>query len=114
MSPNRVSSRDGADVYSDSLASPTGTSAKSSALSNKITALLSFSFSDSELRDALAILDTRRIQNTADTRRNLAQDAQKELLDVNSEIVADFGKVADVRFLLSPGLGKVLTRSFSN
>lgn len=71
-------------------------SAKASAISSKITTLLSSSFADSDVRDALAILDARGVTNNAETRRNLRQDAQKEVIDCNVEIVADFGRVAEV------------------
>jgi hypothetical protein len=71
-------------------------SAKASAISSKITTLLSSSFADSNVRDALAILDARGVTNNAETRRNLRQDAQKEVIDCNAEIVADFGRVAEV------------------
>jgi hypothetical protein len=70
--------------------------AKASAISSKIITLLSSSFTDSDIRDVLAILDARGLTNSADTRRNLRQDAQKEVIDCNAEIVADFGKVAEV------------------
>jgi hypothetical protein len=74
----------------------TSSSAKASAISSKITTLLSSSFADSDVRDALAILDARGVTNNAETRRNLRQDAQKEVIDCNAEIVADFGRVAEV------------------
>lgn len=71
-------------------------SVKVSAVSSKITTLLSSSFADSDVRDAVAILDARGVTNGAETRRNLRQDAQKEVIDCNAEIVADLGKVAEV------------------
>lgn len=76
-------------------------SAKASAISSKITTLLSSSFADADIRDALAILDARGVKNNAETRRNLRQDAQKEIIDCNAEIVADFGTVAEVWHLTS-------------
>ena len=76
-------------------------SAKASAISGKITTLLSSSFADADIRDALAILDARGVKNNAETRRNLRQDAQKEIIDCNAEIVADFGTVAEVWHLTS-------------
>jgi hypothetical protein len=88
-------------------------SAKASAISSKITTLLSASFADSDIRDALAILDARGVKNNEETRRNLRQDAQKEVIDCNAEIVADFGKVADVWHTTSrSALG--LRKAFSN
>lgn len=94
---------DGIEAPRDGTATPAGSvgnassTAKAGALSGKITTLLSTSFADSDLRDALAILDARGVTNNAETRRNLRQDAQKEVIDCNAEIVADFGKVAEVR-----------------
>jgi hypothetical protein len=76
-------------------------STKASAISSKITTLLSSSFADADIRDALAILDARGVKNNAETRRNLRQDAQKEIIDCNAEIVADFGTVAEVWHLTS-------------
>jgi hypothetical protein len=81
--------------------SSASSSAKASAISSKITTLLSSSFADSDVRDALAILDARGVKNSAETRRNLRQDAQKEIIDCNAEIVADFGRVAEVWHITS-------------
>lgn len=36
------------------------------------------------------------MHNTAETRRQLRLDVQKEVVDCNAEIVRDFGKVAEV------------------
>ena len=68
---------------------------KSNAFSNKVTSILSTPFADSDLREALRILDERSIQNTAQTRRRLRLDVQKEVIDCNGDIVKDFGQVAD-------------------
>ena len=76
---------------------PTGTSQRSSALSNKLTSILSTSFADGEIREVLKTLDARKIQNSADTRRNLRLDVQKEVIDCNGDIIKDFGQVAEVR-----------------
>lgn len=67
---------------------------RNSTLSTKITSILSASYADIEIRDALETLDARHVQNTADTRRNLRRDVQKETIDANAEIVQDFGQVA--------------------
>lgn len=69
---------------------------RSTALSNRLTSVLSASYADSDIRDALATLDQRGVKNTAEKRRQLRLDIQKEVLDCNGEIVADFGKVAEV------------------
>lgn len=72
-----------------------GTASKSTALQNRITSVLSASYADLEIRDALAILDERGLQNSAETRRNLRLDVQEELVQCNGEVVHDFGKVAE-------------------
>lgn len=69
---------------------------RSNALSNRITSVLSASYADSDLRDALETLSLRGIHNTAETRRQLRLDVQKEVVDCNGEVVRDFGKVAEV------------------
>ncbi|KAK5684189.1 Golgi transport complex subunit 6 [Elasticomyces elasticus] len=82
--------------FAGSPAIPTSNAApRSNALQNRITGVLSASYADLEIRDALAILDGRNIQNTADSRRNLRLDVQQELIECNSDIVQDFGKVAE-------------------
>lgn len=83
----------------ESVTSPIAPSAtaRSSALSNKLTSVLSASYADSEIRDALGLLDVRGVENNAETRRRLRLDAQKEVIDCNGAIVQDFGKVAEVR-----------------
>ncbi|KAK4903389.1 Golgi transport complex subunit 6 [Elasticomyces elasticus] len=82
--------------FAGSPATPTSNAApRSNALQNRITGVLSASYADLEIRDALAILDGRNIQNTADSRRNLRLDVQQELIECNSDIVQDFGKVAE-------------------
>lgn len=67
---------------------------KSNALQNRVSSVLSASYADLEIRDALSILDERGLQNTADTRRNLRLRVQEELIQCNGEIVKDFGQVA--------------------
>ena len=74
---------------------PLGVATKSSALQNRLTSVLSASYADLEIRDALSMLDERGLQNTAETRRNLRLDVQQELIECNGEIVQDFGKVAE-------------------
>ncbi|KAJ5679706.1 Conserved oligomeric Golgi complex subunit 6 [Penicillium macrosclerotiorum] len=70
-------------------------SQRSTALSNRLTSVLSASYADSDIRDALETLSIRGIHNTAETRRQLRLDVQKEVVDSNAEIVRDFGKVAE-------------------
>lgn len=77
---------------------PTTASApRSSALSSRITSVLSASYADLDLRDALETLDTRGFQNTQESRRNLRLDLQQEVIKSNGEIIQDFGQVAEVR-----------------
>ncbi|KAK4614027.1 Conserved oligomeric Golgi complex subunit 6 [Fulvia fulva] len=73
----------------------TGPPGRSNALHNRITSVLSASYADLEIRDALDMLDERGTQNTAEARRNLRLDVQEELIQCNGEIVHDFGKVAE-------------------
>lgn len=66
------------------------------ALSSRITSVLSASYADLEIRDALETLDAREIQNTAETRRQIRLNVQKEVIQCNGDIVKDFGEVAEV------------------
>lgn len=68
------------------------------ALSSRITSVLSASYADLEIRDALETLDARQVQNSAETRRQLRLDVQKEVIQCNGEIISDFGHVAEVRW----------------
>ncbi|KAK2768698.1 Golgi transport complex subunit 6 [Arachnomyces sp. PD_36] len=81
---------------SSPLSPPTANSSqRSTALANKLTSVLSSSYADSDIRDALETLDARGVRNTAETRRQLRLDVQKEVIDCNGEIIQDFGKVAE-------------------
>ena len=73
-------------------------SQRSNVLSNKVTSILSASYADNEIRDALQTLDGREVENTAEFRRNLRLDVQKEVIERNGAIVRDFGHVAEVRY----------------
>lgn len=86
----------GTSAVSSTLSPPP--SQRSTALSNRLTSVLSASYADSDIRDALETLSVRGIHNTAETRRQLRLDVQKEVVDSNAEIVRDFGNVAEVRF----------------
>jgi hypothetical protein len=100
MSGSYFQDRNGsADVLSPSVASPStpvATVPRLSALSSRITSVLSASYSDLDIRDALETLDNRGFQNTQESRRNLRLDLQQEVIQCNSEIVRDFGHVAEV------------------
>jgi hypothetical protein len=65
-------------------------------LTSKVTSVLSTTHSDTEFRDALTLLDERGIQNDAETRRRVRLDLQKEVIDSNGEVIAEFGRVAEV------------------
>ena len=73
------------------------TSQRSNALSNKLSSVLSASYADSEIRDALRSLDEKEIKNTPEVRRRLRIDVQKEVIQRNGAIVHEFGRVAEVR-----------------
>lgn len=90
-------SANGANVSTASLPLSPPTQ-RSTALTNRLTAVLSASYADSDIRDSLETLSIRDIHNSAKTRRQLRLDVEKEVVDCNAEIVKDFGKVAEVRF----------------
>jgi hypothetical protein len=90
--------RNGASAELLSPSAPSTASApRSSALSSRITSVLSASYADLDLRDALETLDSRKFQNTQESRRNLRLDLQQEVIKSNREIIQDFGQVAEVR-----------------
>ncbi|KAI0517707.1 oligomeric complex COG6 [Xylaria bambusicola] len=64
-------------------------------ISSKVTSVLSTSYADSEFREALILLDERGISISAETRRQLRLDVQKEVIDSNGQIINEFGRVAD-------------------
>ncbi|KAJ5770072.1 uncharacterized protein N7511_002123 [Penicillium nucicola] len=68
---------------------------RSTALTNRLTTVLSASYADSDIRDSLETLNLKGVHNSAETRRQLRLDVQKEVVDCNAEIVRDFGKVAE-------------------
>ncbi|KAI4105548.1 MAG: hypothetical protein LQ339_003391 [Xanthoria mediterranea] len=68
---------------------------RSVALSNKLSGVLSVSYADSEIRDALHLLDLKNVQNTPDLRRSIRSNLQKDVIDCNSSIVREFGQVAE-------------------
>ncbi len=72
----------------------TPSSKRSTALSLKLTSVLSASYADHEIRDTLHLLDARGMRNDEPTRRNLKANAQREVIQCNARIVDDFGGVA--------------------
>ena len=69
---------------------------KTNVLNTRITSVLSASYADSEIRDALKTLDEKGTQNNAETRRRLRLDTQGDVLQRNGDIVKEFGQVAEV------------------
>lgn len=95
MAALNTSVADRSDSIDDRL-SASAPSQRSNALANKLSQVLSASYADSEVRDALQTLDDRKLKNTAETRRRLRWDVQKEVIDRNGDIIQDFGRVAEV------------------
>jgi hypothetical protein len=91
---SRKVSHSGSSDAGDSLASPQ--LSRANPLSSKVTSVLSASYADSDIRDALSLLDKRGLQNTAETRRQLRLDVQKEVIESNGDIIHEFGRVAEV------------------
>ncbi len=71
-------------------------SRKANALSTKLATVLSSSYADSEIREALRLLDLRSTNNAEDTRHDLKAKVQKEVIDANGRIIDDFGQVTEV------------------
>jgi hypothetical protein len=76
--------------------SPASSQARSNPLTTKVTSVLSVSYADSDIRDALHLLDKRGLQNSSETRRQLRLDVQKEVIESNGDIIREFGHVAEV------------------
>ncbi|KAK3375965.1 oligomeric Golgi complex subunit 6 [Lasiosphaeria ovina] len=64
-------------------------------LSSKVTSVLSASYADTEFREALTLLDDRGVHNTAESRRRLRLDLQREVINSNGEVINEFAKVAE-------------------
>jgi hypothetical protein len=90
---------------SDGLDTPTSPSSpqalRSNPLSSKVTSVLSASYADSDIRDALSLLDKRNLENNAETRRQIRLNVQKEVIESNGDIIREFGQVAEVRLWYS-------------
>jgi hypothetical protein len=87
--------------------SAAGVGSRQNALSSRITSVLSASYSDLEIRDALAILDQRDFKNTAESRRYLRIDVQEEVIRRNADILQDFRGVADELRRVETSLSKL-------
>ncbi|KAK0611114.1 oligomeric Golgi complex subunit 6 [Immersiella caudata] len=79
----------------------------SNPLTSKVTGVLSASYADTEFRDSLALLDERGVHSTAETRRQLRLDLQKEVIDSNGEIINEFAKVAQQLRRIGTTIGKL-------
>jgi hypothetical protein len=88
----------------DSPLSPTSPSQaqRSNPLSSKITSVLSTNYTDSDIRDALALLDKQQLNNNAETRRRLRLDVQRDVIQSNGAIIHEFAHVAEVSEMLTP------------
>lgn len=78
----------------DDFAASSSSSKRTTALSTKLTSVLSSSYADHEIRDALRLLDSQGLKNDDSARRNLKANAQREVIECNARIVDDFGVVA--------------------
>lgn len=65
-------------------------------LTSRVTSVLSTSYTDTEFRDSLLLLDSRQTQNDGQTRRRFRLDLQKEVMDKDGEIIDEFGHIAEV------------------
>lgn len=87
----------GQGLGTESPLTPTSPQAlRSNPLSSKVTGVLSASYADSDIRDALSLLDSRGLENSSETRRQLRLQVQKEVIESNGSIIWEFGHVADV------------------
>lgn len=80
----------------DSPISPAGAQLRNNPLATKVTSVLSASYADSDIRDALSLLDSRGVQNNSETRRQIRLDVQKEVIESNGDIIREFGHVSEV------------------
>lgn len=80
----------------DDKAIAAGSSQRTNIYANRLTSILSASYADAEIRNALRTFDKTETQNTSLLRRQLRLDVQKEVIECNAEIINDFGGVAQV------------------
>lgn len=71
-------------------------SKRATALSTKLATVLSASYADSEIREALRLFDLRDVASGEGSTYNLKALAEKEVIDANARVVDDFGHVAEV------------------
>lgn len=90
----------------DTLVSDALSARRGNALSNKLTSVLSSSYADTEIRDALRIYDARYGAQELTQDIDLKHEAQKRVIEGNARIVDDFSKVAKVCSIASPSHGE--------
>ncbi|PTD01898.1 Conserved oligomeric Golgi complex subunit 6 [Fusarium culmorum] len=81
--------------FTDNHPQPPATPKGLTPLTSKVTSVLSTTHSDAEFRDALSLLDERGVRNDAESRRRVRLDLQREVIDSNGEVIAEFGRVAE-------------------
>jgi conserved oligomeric Golgi complex subunit 6 len=88
----------------DGLLSPEGDGSsvkRANALSARISTVLSTSYADTEIRQALRLFELRHSQGGSDASygsSDLKALAEKEVVDSNAQVVDDFGHVAAVSY----------------
>jgi len=97
---------------SDTSSLGASTPSRSNPLATKVTSVLSSSYADADIKDALALLDKRGIKNNPETRRQLRLDVQKEVIESNGSIIREFGHVADVSISSKEPFEVILTDYF--
>jgi hypothetical protein len=73
-------------------------SSSSSVSQQRLATVLSASYIDADIRNSLAVLDTRFVDNTAESRRQLRISVQGDVIHSNAQIIRDFARVAEVVF----------------
>jgi len=71
-----------------------GIAYRGNAVQNRISSILSTSYSDLETKNVLQTLDSRKI--TSNDRKDLRLDLDQELIKSNGDVVKDFSQVAQV------------------
>jgi len=97
MTTTEASLRSTSEAYDgDTLSDDINSTRRGNALSNKLTSVLSSSYADSEIREALRLYDVRYGQVEPEIDLDLRYQAQKEVIEANARIVDDFSQVAKV------------------
>lgn len=69
---------------------------RNNVLTSKLTSVLSSSYADSEIRDALRVFDGRYGRDELDSEFDLKYETQREVIEANARIIKDFSEVAKV------------------